>query len=249
VLVTGAAQGLGLSIAEEFGAAGYRVVLADRNEAALQAAAAGMRERVGPDNVHVVAADVTEDASVDALVQSATSWAGGLDVLVNSAGVIARAPSDEVATDSWQSVLDVNLGGAFRCARAAFSRLRVSPYPSILNIGSLGSVLGMPMRLPYNASKTGLLGLTRTLAAEWGQFGIRVNAITPGFIDTAMMRSGLDSGALDEQLMLHRIPMRRLGQASEISGVALFLASPAASYINGATIPIDGGTTIDGTFF
>ena len=249
VLVTGAAQGLGLAIAGEFATAGYRVAIADRNEEELATAADQLRNRAVADDVMAVAVDVTDDESVEFMVTSVSTWAGGLDVLVNSAGVIARAPSEEVGTASWHGVLDVNLGGSFRCARAAFRHLRASADASVLNIGSLGSLLGMPMRLAYNTSKSGVLGLTRTLAAEWGQFGIRVNAIVPGFIDTAMMRSGLDAGNLDEQLMLRRIPMRRLGQATEISGVALFLASPAASYINGATIPIDGGTTIDGTFF
>jgi NAD(P)-dependent dehydrogenase (short-subunit alcohol dehydrogenase family) len=107
----------------------------------------------------------------------------------------------------------------------------------------------MPLRLGYNTAKAAVLGLTRTLAAEWGPSGIRVNAVAPGFIDTAMMRSGFEKGLLDEQLMTRRIPLRRLGLAHEISGVVLFLASPQASYINGACIPVDGGTTIDGTFF
>jgi 3-oxoacyl-[acyl-carrier protein] reductase len=193
--------------------------------------------------------DVTDDDSVDHMVERVGAWAGGLDVLLNNAGVISRAPSEELSTSAWARDLDVNVTGAFRCARSAFPLLKASDFPSIINVGSLGSTLGMPMRASYNTSKAGILGLTRTLAAEWGPLGIRVNAITPGFIETSMMRSGIDSGALDEEFMLRRIPMRRLGQASEIADVALFLASGGASYVNGAAIPVDGGTTIDGTFF
>lgn len=249
VIVTGAAQGLGLSIAEGFLREGYRVALADRNEQELGRATRSLRDRYGDRRVTAVPADVTDDNSVDGLLAAVIDWSGGLDVLVNSAGVISRGPSEQLSSESWSRDLDVNLGGSFRCARAAFPHLRRSPYPSVVNIGSIGSFLGMPMRASYNASKSGVLGLTRTLAAEWGHLGIRVNAIAPGFIDTSLMRSGLATGALNEQLMLRRIPMRRLGQAGEIAGVALFLASSRASYVNGATVPVDGGTTVDGTYF
>lgn len=248
VLVTGAAQGLGLRIAEECLAVGYQVALADRNEHELASAGGPLLEKYGNAFAMAATVDVTDDDSVARLVATVAAWGSGLDVLVNSAGVISRSPSEELTSEEWSQCLDVNIGGSFRCARAAFPHLSVSPYPSIINIGSIGSFLGMPMRAAYNTGKSGVLGLTRTLAAEWGHLGIRVNAIAPGFIDTPMMRSGLASGALDEALMVHRIPMRRLGQASEISGVVLFLASTAASYINGAAIPVDGGTTIDGTF-
>jgi 3-oxoacyl-[acyl-carrier protein] reductase len=227
---------------------GHRVALADRNAEVL-AVEAGRLHGTYPDAVTAFGVDVTDDVSVGALVDAVAAWAGGVDALINCAGIIARSASEELATQTWQQVLDVNVGGSFRCARAAFPHLRRSSYPSVVNIGSIGSFLGMPMRLAYNTSKSGVLGLTRTLAAEWGEHGIRVNAIAPGFIDTAMMRSGLEAGVLDEDLMLRRIPMRRLGRVDEISAVAAFLASPAASYINGAVIAVDGGTTIDGTFF
>lgn len=249
VLVTGAAQGLGLHMAESFAGDGYVVALADRNAHQLTEAVAQLRSRYPSAHASAMHVDVTDDASVERLVADVEASSGRLDVLVNNAGVISRGASQELSTQDWLRDLDVNVGGAFRCSRAAFRLLRASPYPSITNLGSLGSSLGMPKRASYNTSKTGVLGLTRTLAAEWGPLGIRCNAIAPGFIETAMMRSGLDSGALDEQHMLRRIPLRRLGLAPEIAAVALFLASPAASYINGATIPVDGGTTIDGTFF
>ena len=107
----------------------------------------------------------------------------------------------------------------------------------------------MPKRLAYNVSKSGVIGLTRTLASEWGPAGIRVNAVAPGFIETPMMRSGIESGALDEQHMLRRIPLRRLGTPEEVANVVEFLTSPAARYITGSVICVDGGTVTDGTFF
>lgn len=249
VLVTGAAQGLGLHMAEHFLRAGYRVALADRNEEELARAVGLLVEEHPAGAVTSSPVDVTDDESVQRMVDGVASWAGRLDVLVNNAGVISRAPSESMATQVWLRELDVNVGGTFRCSRAAFPLLSASPYPSIVNLGSLGSSLGMPMRAAYNTSKTGIVGLTRTLAAEWGALGIRVNAIAPGFIETGMMRSGIDSGVLDEQQMLRRIPLRRLGRSSEVAGVAVFLASRSASYVNGATVPVDGGTVVDGTFF
>jgi NAD(P)-dependent dehydrogenase (short-subunit alcohol dehydrogenase family) len=247
-LVTGAAQGLGLEIARAFLVAGYRVAAVDRNRPVLEAAVADLNDVHG-EGILALVADVTLGESVEQAVSATVAWNGGIDVVVNCAGVIARAASDAVKPEQWQWVLDVNLGGTLCCTSAAFPHLRRSASPSVINIGSVGSFLGMPSRLAYNTSKTGVVGLTRTLAAEWGQHGIRVNAIAPGFIDTHMMRSGLESGLLDEQLMIRRIPMRRLGRPDEVGGVAVFLSSPAASYVTGVTIPVDGGTVIDGTFF
>jgi NAD(P)-dependent dehydrogenase (short-subunit alcohol dehydrogenase family) len=248
VYVTGAAQGLGLEIAQAFLVAGYNVAAVDRNREVLDPVVTSLRDLCRGE-VRAFTADVTQADSVERSVAASVEWGGGLDVIVNCAGVIARGPSEAVDPDDWRSVLDVNLGGVLRCTSVAFAHLRRSENPCVINIGSVGSILGMPLRLAYNTSKTGVIGLTRTLAAEWGEYGIRVNAIAPGFIDTAMMRSGLESGALDQRLMLRRIPLRRLGRPDEVGGVAVFLASRAASYITGVTIPVDGGAVIDGTFF
>ena len=183
VLVTGAAQGLGLQMTTAFLRDGCRVAMADRNEGELARAAAPLLEEHADGAVTALPVDVTDDASVQQMVDGVQAWAGRLDVLVNNAGVISRSPSEAMPTEVWLRELDVNVGGTFRCSRAAFPLLRASAYPSIINLGSLGSSLGMPMRVAYNTSKTGIVGLTRTLAAEWGALGIRVNAIAPGFIE------------------------------------------------------------------
>lgn len=250
VLITGSAQGLGLAMAESFLAGDYRVMLSDVAEDAVRAAGISLRKKFGDEAVDWTIADVTDDRAVGELAAATAEWGGGkLDVLVNNAGLITRSATQELSTERWLAVLDVNLGGTFRCSRALHSLLQASDAPSVINLGSLGSSLGMPQRAAYNAAKTGVIGLTRTLAAEWGPEGIRVNAIAPGFIETKMMRSGFENGLLNEELMTRRIPMRRLGSPDEIASVARFLASSAASYINGACIPVDGGTIIDGTFY
>ena len=223
--------------------------LADVDEQTLTAATAELAERHGGDRIRSCRVDVTGDASVDRLLDTIAQWSGGLDTLVTAAGVISRAESAGLASDSWHRVLDVNVGGTFRCCRAAYPLLARSPRAAIVTFGSLGSSLGMPKRLAYNASKSGVVGLTRTLASEWGPAGVRVNAVAPGFIETPMMRSGIETGALDEELMLRRIPLRRLGTPEEVAAVVLFLASPAARYVTGCIISVDGGTVVDGTFF
>ena len=247
--MTGGGGGLGLASATALADAGYRVCLADVDERALTAAAAELTRRHGAHRIQAAAVDVVDDASVNRLLGTVAQWSGSLDALVTAAGVINRAESAGLASDAWHWVLDVNVAGAFRCCRAAYPLLVRSPRAAIVTFGSLGSSLGMPKRLAYNVSKSGVVGLTRTLASEWGPAGIRVNAVAPGFIETPMMRSGIESGALDEQLMLGRIPLRRLGTPGEVADVVKFLASPAARYITGSVIPIDGGTVTDGTFF
>lgn len=245
--MTGGARGLGRSIARRFSRCGGRVVLCDLDASALERTCQELGAE-GAGRPAAVVVDVTSDASVDRVFESLAATVGRVDVLVNGAGVIARGASESVDSATTASVLDVNVVGVLRCCRAAFPLLRGSADGCVVNFASVGAIFGMPGRAAYNASKSAVVGLTRTLAAEWGPHGLRVNAIAPGFVDTPMMRSGLDSGALDEQRLLARIPLRRLGDAEDIGGVAAFLASPDARYITGAVITVDGGLTIDGTF-
>ncbi|MGH9108405.1 MAG: SDR family NAD(P)-dependent oxidoreductase [Acidimicrobiales bacterium] len=249
VLVTGAAQGLGFAIAEAFLASGTsRAALADLNIETLTEAVGILGERYGSGRVIGFPVDVRDDSSVLRMTSDAVSFAGGLDALVTCAGVISRGEAASHSWDLWQRDIEVNVGGTYRCARHAFPSLRESPAAAIVTVGSLGSFLGMPRRVSYNTSKAGILGLTRTLAAEWGPLGIRVNAIAPGFVETSMMRSGLDTGLLDERRIIDRLPLKRLGRPSEIADVAVFLASTRAAYVTGAILPVDGGVLADGTF-
>lgn len=241
--MTGAAQGLGLAISERLARDGFRVLMADLNLPAVQNAA----ERLTAAGwaAEPLEIDVTDDASVDAAMASLGS---ALEVLVNNAGVISRQSAESYDSGQWEREMAVNLGGTMRCSRAAFPHLVPAERPSIVNLASVGSTFGLPQRLGYSTTKTGIVGLTRTLAAEWGRRGIRVNAVAPGYIETPMMLSGFDTGALDRDRLLSRTPLMRFGRVEEIAAAVSFLVSPDASFVTGVTLEVDGGITIDGTF-
>jgi NAD(P)-dependent dehydrogenase (short-subunit alcohol dehydrogenase family) len=244
-LVTGAGRGLGLEISARLARDGYRVLMSDLDGELVRQAAAGLQgEGLA---VHPLQMDVADDDSVrDGF--TGLGDAGVLDVLVNNAGIISRQPAEEFDSRQWDREMAVNLGGTMRCSRTAYPYLVRSPGPSIVNLASVGSTFGLPQRLGYSTAKTGIVGMTRTLAAEWGRRGIRVNAVAPGYIETPMMLSGFDSGALDRDRLLSRTPLMRFGRAEEIAAAVSFLVSNDASFITGVVLEVDGGITIDGTF-
>jgi NAD(P)-dependent dehydrogenase (short-subunit alcohol dehydrogenase family) len=235
-LVTGASRGIGKAIAEALAQAGADVAVAGRDGATLAAAARDLAATGR--RIHAVTMDVARPGDCQRAVAETVAAFGGLDILVNNAGVEQVAPSLEVTEELWDRIVDTNLKGAFFMAQAA---ARAMASGVILNICSLTSERGIATAVPYGASKTGLLGMTRALAAEWAPRGIRVNGLEPGYFRTALTEAFYANEAW-QQAMLAKIPMKRFGQLDDLTGAAVFLCSDAARYITGTVLPVDGGT-------
>ncbi|MEC9197855.1 MAG: SDR family NAD(P)-dependent oxidoreductase [Pseudomonadota bacterium] len=237
-LVTGAARGIGAAIAEALAEAGAHVILTDLGTAA-EPTAQALRDKGY--SAEAAALDVTDRAAVDALAETV----GALDVLVNNAGIaISNHPAEDMTDEVWNKVLDVNLNGTFWCCRAFGKRMLAEGKGSIVNIGSISAdIVNRPQeQVNYNASKAAVHHLTRSLAAEWGERGVRVNAVAPTYIETDMNTYVYEN----EEMYRHWIggtPMARMGKPEEVASVVLFLAGQGASLMTGAIVLADGGYT------
>jgi len=241
-IVTGGSRGLGLEMAEGFAEAGAALMLCARREEWLGPAVEELRGRGF--RVEGALCDVSNPEQVQAVVDQTMAAYGQVDILLNNAGVSWGARPEEMPFDKWQKVIDVNLTGAFLFARAAGREMLKRRYGRIINVSSVSGLQSSadgPHYVGYAASKAGLFGLTRELAATWGRQGIRVNAIAPGFF-----RSRLADAVIEfaEPAIKARSPIPRVGAAGELKGVAVFLAADASNYITGQTIVVDGGRTI-----
>jgi NAD(P)-dependent dehydrogenase (short-subunit alcohol dehydrogenase family) len=235
-LVTGAGRGLGRAIALGLASAGSDLVLAARSVDQLEAVATEVRA-LGRD-ARAVPTDVSDGASVESLFAGLTR----LDVLVNNAGISPYyRRAEQLADAEWRDVLDVNLTGTFMCCRAAAARLAETK-GRIVNLVSIGARVGLPRLAAYCAAKAGVEALTRVLALEWAERGVRVNALGPGYLITNMTEGLRGTPHLNEML-IGATPLGRLGAPDEVVGAALFLASDASSYVTGQTIYVDGGWT------
>jgi 2-deoxy-D-gluconate 3-dehydrogenase len=236
-LITGANTGIGQGIAVALAGAGADIVAVGRTAATESAglvAAAGRR-------FHSIAADLgSRDVSFKQIVQEATERIGPVDILVNNAGTIRRAPALEFSESDWDSVMDVNLRSAFFLSQAVARQMLERGGGKIINIASMLSFQGGIRVVSYTASKSGIAGMTRLLANEWALFGINVNAIAPGYIDTNNT-APLRSDETRNRQILERIPAGRWGTPADLGGTAVFLASRASDYVHGAILPVDGG--------
>jgi NAD(P)-dependent dehydrogenase (short-subunit alcohol dehydrogenase family) len=241
-LVTGAGSGLGLGTAQAFAEAGASVVLADMNEDALRAATDGLT--VAGHTAIGVTCDVSDEEEVAALVAHTVASFGRLDMAFNNAGIMIP-PSDaaDEPADNFDRVDAINLRGVWACMKHELRQMRAQGTGAIVNCSSLGGLVGLPGRASYHASKHGVLGLTKSAALEYAPRGVRINAVCPGTIDTPMVTRMIETGELDMADAIKNQPIGRLGNADEIAAAVLWLCSPAASFVIGVALPVDGGYT------
>ena len=238
-VVTGGNGGIGLGMARGLASAGARILVVGRNAEKNRAAVAELG-----DGAAAFEADLTQAHAARAMVDDALARWGRLDVLVNNAGTNIRKRPEELSLEEWRAVLDINLTAAFLCTRAAFEPMRRAGAGKIVNIGSMMSIFGAPFTPAYAASKGGIVQLTKATATAWAEHGIQVNAVLPGWIDTALTRRGRREVPGLHDRVLARTPAGRWGVPDDLAGVAVFLAAPASDFVTGAAIPVDGGFSV-----
>jgi len=238
-IVTGGNGGIGLGMAQGLAGAGAAVVIAARNRDKSQAAVAAIIAS-GAQGAFI-ALDVADPASCRDLVRQTVKRFGRLDILVNNAGMSIRKPPQDYAVAEWQAVLDTNLTGPLVCCQAAHPVMKEQGGGKIINIGSMMSLFGAAYAAAYSASKGGLVQLTRSLATAWAADNIQVNAVLPGWIDTELTQAARHQVPGLNERILRRTPAGRWGEPQDLAGIAVFLASPAADFVTGAAIPVDGG--------
>jgi NAD(P)-dependent dehydrogenase (short-subunit alcohol dehydrogenase family) len=244
-VVTGAAQGIGRRVAEALAEEEYALALVDLREPTDTLASVRAR---GADALDI-ACDVSADADVTAAADAVRERFGRVDVLVNNAGISWIAPAEDTAPEDWRRVLDVNLTGPFLLCRAFGRMMLEAGAGSIVNVASIAGLRGVADRAAYNASKHGLVGLTRTLAAEWGGRGVRVSAVCPGWVKTEMDAADQATGGYVDSDIVEQVPMGRFAAADDVAAAVVFLADPARSgFVNGVALPVDGGWAADASW-
>jgi NAD(P)-dependent dehydrogenase (short-subunit alcohol dehydrogenase family) len=242
-IVTGGASGLGEAIAHGLRQAGAQVVIADVNEDSARAVAESVADEERPPVALRV--DVTSRESIDALVQEAVGRYGRIDVLVNSAGTASRHPAEDFPEDVWDRIITLNLKGTFMTCQAVGRQMLAQGSGSIINIASIGASIAYPYTTAYLQSKGGVVQLTRSLALEWIDRGVRVNAIAPSLFDTPLVRANDAQRSVTSEFIMARTPIGRRGQPHEVVGPAIFLASAASSMVVGHVLQVDGGYLIN----
>jgi NAD(P)-dependent dehydrogenase (short-subunit alcohol dehydrogenase family) len=244
-VVTGAAQGIGRRTAELLAEHGYSVALADLRPT--DHVGVVLREKGSA--VLEFQGDISDDATVANLAAEVEQAWGRIDVLVNNAGISSICPAEETSAQQFRRVLEINLTAPFLLSKAFGAKMLARHEGSIVNVASIAGLVGIGDRAAYNASKHGLIGLTRTLAAEWGGRGVRVNAVCPGWVKTEMDVADQSSAGYTDDDIAGRVPMARFASPDNIAQAILFLADNQASgFVNGHTLVVDGGWTADGSW-
>lgn len=235
-LITGGSKGIGFGIAKSMIQSGARVVITGRKEATLRKAAV----ELGSDTAFRVH-DVTDFSHTEQMVQELMEQIGSIDILVNNAGNHLKKPALDTTDDEFNRIIQTHLSGSFSLSRSVAAHMKKNGGGSILFIASMASYLAIPKVVAYSAAKSGVLGLVRGLSSELTGFGIRVNAIAPGFIESDMLRNAIDGDPERKDKILSRSPMARFGDPEEIGLACVYLSSPAGAFITGHTLPVDGG--------
>jgi len=243
-LVTGGNGGIGLGMAKGLAQAGAALAIAGR-DAKKNADAIAQLQALGARAV-ALKVDLKEEKACRAMVDEAAAQLGRLDILVNNAGMNIRKPPQDLTLDEWKEVMDTNLTSAFVASQAAYPHLKRAGRGKIVNIGSMMSIFGGSYLAPYAASKGGIVQLTKSLAAAWAKDNIQVNAVLPGWIDTALtQRARKELTGLNERV-LSRTPAGRWGEPADLAGIAVFLCAQASDFVTGTAIPVDGGYSVLG---
>jgi 2-deoxy-D-gluconate 3-dehydrogenase len=238
-VITGGNGGIGLGMAKGLASAGATIVVGGR-DAAKNASAVKELKAMGA-AASAIAVDVLKEESCRALVADTLKAHGRLDILVNNAGMSIRKQPEHYALAEWHTVLDSNLTSAFLCSQAAYPALKKSGGGKIINIGSMMSIFGAPFATAYAASKGGMVQMTKSMATAWAKDNIQVNAILPGWIDTALTKRAREQVEGLHESVLKRTPAARWGVPDDFAGTAVFLAAPASDFVTGATLAVDGG--------
>ena len=240
-IVTGGNGGIGLGMARGLAGAGARVVVAGRNREKSAAA----REELGAGAL-AIDVDVTREDSVVSLVRRTVEQCGRVDILVNNAGINIRKPAESLSLAEWREVIDTNLTSAYLCSHEVYPEMKKAGGGKIVNIGSMMSIFGAGFAPAYAASKGGIVQFTKACASGWAKDNIQVNAVLPGWIDTALTRRAREQIPGLHENVLKRTPAARWGTSDDFHGIAVFLASGASDFITGAAITVDGGYSIQG---
>jgi gluconate 5-dehydrogenase len=243
-VVTGCSTGLGVQMAKALANQGAKIVAIARRKEKIDAVAKEIADTYKVETL-AIQCDITDTEKVNAAVDSIMEKFGRIDIVINNAGTGAVAPAEDITDDQFNGELNVDLGGTFKVSRAVAKKAMIpAKYGRIINIASMYGLVGNKVApcSPYHAAKGGVVNLTRGLAAEWGKYGINVNAICPGYFYSPLTKETLDSDFFQQNAQT-MIPLSRYGNEGELDSAAIFLASPASSYVTGVVLPVDGGYT------